>query len=95
MTLRTDFIILPAAERDIEDILRYTLERWGEEQVVAYWSTIWDAAQLLRRFPEMGRPGLRPDEREYLLPHHIIVYRFDESRNLIVILRIVSHGRRR
>lgn len=35
MTLNTELIILPEADRDIEDILQYTLEAWGEEREAA------------------------------------------------------------
>lgn len=30
----TEFIILPEADQDIDDILQYTLETWEEEQDV-------------------------------------------------------------
>ncbi len=97
MTSRTDFIILPEADRDIEEILQYTIERWGDDQADAYWNTIWEAAQQIRAFPSIGRPRPQSDEREYILPHHLIVYWHDVDRDRIEIRRLVSHrrGRRR
>ncbi len=39
----TDLIIDPEAEQDIQDILQNSLDTWGDDQVEAYWSVIWDA----------------------------------------------------
>ena len=95
MTLNTELIILPEADRDIEDILQYTLEVWGEEQEAAYWSVLWDAFTRIRQFPEIGRPQSteNPHIRELHLAHHTVVYRREPSQ--IVILRIVNPRRRR
>lgn len=35
--------VLLYGDRDIENILQYTLEVWGEEQEAVYWSVLWDA----------------------------------------------------
>jgi len=43
----TDLIIDPEAEQDIQDILQYTLDTWGDDQVEASWSVIWDAFQRI------------------------------------------------
>ena len=89
----TDLIIDPEAEQDIQDILQYTLDTWGDDQVEAYWSVIWDAFQRIRVFPEMGRRRPFPNEREVVLAHHIIVYR--HHRNIVTVLRILNPRRRR
>lgn len=94
MTSNTDLVISSDAERDIQEILHYTLDTWGDDQVTAYWSVIWDALQRIRAFPTMGRSSpYASDEREVVLEHHTIVYRYQS--NTVTILRIVSPRRRR
>jgi toxin ParE1/3/4 len=94
MKSSTDFIISPEAEQDIQEILRYSLETWGEDQISAYWSVIWDAAHRIRSFPEIGRLSpVRSGERELSLPHHTIFYRY--AGNTVTILRIVNPRRKR
>lgn len=89
----TEFIILPSAEGDIADILQYTLEQWGDDQVDRCWSILWDAFERIRQFPEIGRQpaSAHSDEREYVLPNHTIVYQVVSGRTLI--LRIVNPRR--
>ena len=69
---RIDLEIQDQAERDIADIFQYTLQQWGEDQLEAYWSTLWDAFDRIRQFPDLGRPvdGLSPNIREHILRHH-------------------------
>jgi plasmid stabilization system protein ParE len=55
--------------------------------------TINDAIQGLRRFPEMGKPGLEGGTREFVVPaffSYIVAYRVDRSE-AVQILRI-WHG---
>jgi plasmid stabilization system protein ParE len=37
---RIDLEFQAVAEEDIADILQYTLQRWGEEQLEAYWTIL-------------------------------------------------------
>ncbi|HYI25070.1 MAG TPA: type II toxin-antitoxin system RelE/ParE family toxin [Thermomicrobiales bacterium] len=92
---RTDLVISPEAELDIKEILQYTLTTWGDDQVDAYWSIIWDSLQRIRSFPEIGKQRRHAQEREFLLPHHIAIYRWDPQVNRVTILRIRSHRQRR
>ncbi len=93
MTSNTDLVISLDAERDIQEILQYTLNTWGDDQVTAYWSVIWEAFQRIRAFPQMGRRRPQSDEREYPLRQHTIVYRYRD--NTVTILRIINPRRRR
>lgn len=93
MTSNIDLVITSDAERDIQEILQYTMDTWGDDQVTAYWSVIWDAFQRIRAFPHLGRSRSQPDEREYALRHHTIVYRY--RGDTVTILRIVNPRRRR
>jgi len=90
-----DFIVLPEADKDIADILQYTLETWGEDQEAAYWTVPWEPFKRIRLFPDLGRvrSSDSPTIHELHLAHHTIVYRRELNR--IVILRIVNARRRR
>lgn len=80
------------ANRDIDDILQYTLDQWGLAQMRAYEQALFDAFEKLRRFPETGRvheDGLR----EFVLRHHVILYRFDADT--ITVLRVMHQRRLR
>ena len=51
------------AERDIRDILQYTLETWNEQQRDIYAEALTEGIQRIADFPDIGRttPALRPD----------------------------------
>lgn len=91
----TEFIILPEAEDDIADILRYTGQAWGEEQQIRYLAALWDAFKRVQGFPDIGRrrPDLEPAIRELHLTHHTIVYRREPAR--VSILRVINPRRLR
>ncbi len=93
MTSNTDLVINPDAERDIQGILQYTLDTWGDDQVTAYWSVIWEGFQRIRAFPHIGRRRPKPDERELILRYHTIVYHYRD--NTVTILRILNPRRKR
>lgn len=44
----------PRAKRDIADVLRYTRERWGDDQAVKYRELIRRALQAIGTDPECG-----------------------------------------
>jgi len=93
MTSRISLAI--SARVHIEDILQYTLATWGSGQRERYEDVLYAAFERIRTFPEIGHPVVgRPSNiREDHLEHHIIYYRREPDR--IVILRIVSPRRRR
>jgi toxin ParE1/3/4 len=53
---------------------------------------IYDTVQILRRFPESGKPGIEEETREFVVPKlpYIVVYRV-LSAGAVQILRI-WHG---
>lgn len=95
MTSNIEVLLLPQAREDVRDILQYTFDTWGSGQRDAYRHVLERAYERLRAFPDIGHPAAgRPSNiREYHLEHHIIYYRREPDR--IVILRIVSPRRRR
>lgn len=95
MRSSTRLLVLPAAEQDLAEILRYTSETWGSGQAESYESVLRNAFAPLQLFPKLGRPSYdTPNERELILRHHTIRYRIDETVNTVTILRIVNPRRR-
>ncbi|MCO5119192.1 MAG: type II toxin-antitoxin system RelE/ParE family toxin [Burkholderiaceae bacterium] len=50
-----DFRFSAGAEHDLEDIIDYTIERWGVDQAVKYMDGLEDLAGTLARTPALGR----------------------------------------
>jgi toxin ParE1/3/4 len=95
MTSSIRLVITPGAERDVENIAQYTLERWGSRQVATYRSLLYAAFHRIQAFPDLGR-AVSPDDpnlRELVLDYHTIVYRRDPDA--VTILRIVNPRRLR
>lgn len=82
-------VLSPRARRDFIDILRYTGETWGEQQLGVYRDKIDEALQQLGRNPSLGhhRSDLPDTHRAYLVGSHIIVYRDQDTR--IAVVRIL------
>lgn len=66
----------PSALQDIEDILRYTGETWGEAQLTLYEAKIDAALRALGRDPDVehARSDLPTTHRADLVGAHVIVY---------------------
>ena len=67
----------PKARQDFIDILRYTGEKWGQAQLLAYRDKIDEALQSISRNPQVGhrRSDLPATHLAYVVGSHIIVYR--------------------
>lgn len=95
MTSSISLYVTVRARPHIEDILQYTLDTWGIDQRDRYESLLYAAFDRIRDFPDIGHPapGGRSNLREYHLEHHIIRYRREPDR--VVIVRILSSRQRR
>lgn len=82
-------VLSPKAEQDIEGILRYTGESWGERQLVVYRDKIGDALDRLVRNPGSGHlsADLPDTHRLYPVGSHVIVYRLKDQ--VIEVIRIL------
>lgn len=82
--------LTPAAERDLEDIWRYTEETWGRAQAERYVDGLWSVLQRLTSFPEMARlrAEFTPPVRVHATGRHVIVY--IDSPESIDIIRILG-----
>lgn len=67
----------PEAQKDFTSILRYTGERWGHDQLLAYRDKLNDVITMLDRNPQLGHQSRElPDtHRLYFAGSHVIVYR--------------------
>jgi len=79
----------PRARQDFVDILRYTGETWGQNQLLAYRDKIKDALTAIADNPEIGqhRDDLPSTHSAYFVGSHIIIYRIiGDSIGLVRIL---------
>jgi toxin ParE1/3/4 len=94
MTSPIELIVTPQADRDIRDILQYTIQRWGSGQEDRYRQVLLSALERVRTFPDIGHPaeGRPSNIRIYHLRHHFIQYQREPDK--VVILRIINPRRR-
>ena len=61
--------------------MRYTGERWGQAQLLAYRDKIDEALQSIAHNPQLGhhRSDLPTTLRAYVVGSHLIVYQGDEN----------------
>jgi toxin ParE1/3/4 len=79
----------PKARQDFVDILRYTGETWGMDQLLAYRDKINNALQEIGENPQRGhhRDDLPLTHFAYLVGSPVVVYRADVSS--IGVVRIL------
>lgn len=79
----------PQARQDFIDILRFTGETWGQDQILIYRDKINIALQAIGLNPQLGhhRDDLPSTHRAYPVGSHVIVYRLD--RECIGVVRIL------
>jgi toxin ParE1/3/4 len=77
---------------DYHQLLLYTLQQWGEEQLVEYEAAFNEAFTSLGEYPAIGRArdDLRPGCRSLLVGRHVIFYVV--QRQSVRIIRIL-HSR--
>ena len=80
------YILSRRAERHLQHIFEYGIEQFGERQAAAYSTQLTNCFQLLAENPRMGRlsPSIRPGLRRHEHSSHVIIYREEKKRVLIV-----------
>jgi toxin ParE1/3/4 len=70
-------ILSPKAQQDIENILRYTGEQWGEKQIEIYRDKLTGALETILGNPASGHGSTELPETHHVYPvgSHVIVYR--------------------
>ncbi len=83
--------IVPLAQSDIEDILQYTHETYGEKQRRNYSDAIRQALENIRATPKLGhsRDDIDPGYRAWNVNSHTIIYGIEGK--LVSVFRIL-HG---
>jgi toxin ParE1/3/4 len=81
--------VSPQAQQDIIDILRYTGEKWGQEQLLLYSNKLDTAIVMIGQHPEIGQriPEISETHRLYLVGSHVVVYRIQNE--LVSISRLL------
>ena len=93
-------ILVPAAEADIEDVLAFTLERWGEAKYEQYLALIEQALEALADDPHSGRsrPSIHPDAWVYFIARpgrrarHLFLYEIGDH-DTAYIYGLIYDGR--
>ncbi len=77
---------------DLTDIQQYTLETFGEHQLLKYESLLNEALILLRSSPNIGhnRPDIPNEYLAWSIGEHLFIYRIEDS---IIYLVRVLHSR--
>jgi toxin ParE1/3/4 len=80
------------AQRDLEDIWRYTRDHWNEDQAALYVGQVHAALSLLSANPGLSRTAddIRAGLRRYAVGSHVLFVRVDASS--IRLVRVL-HGR--
>lgn len=83
------FRLTRAARRDLVEIGRFTLQRWGEKQALRYLTQLDERLRSLALEPEAGRrcDELRPGYWRYREGRHVIFYRAEGKQ--LEIIRIL------
>lgn len=85
-------IFSPEAEKDVESILRYTLEQWGLKQFHVYKDALNAACIALAEKPNRpeskNRDEIKVGTKSYLVQKHVIFYRVQPGQ--VEIIRILN-----
>ena len=84
-----EYRLTPAAERDLERIWTYTLQRWGVEQAIQYTDILTATFVELAQSPKtaMACDQIRPGYRRRSVERHMIYFRITAYG--IAIIRIL------
>ena len=84
------YILKELAQKDMEDIWKYTVKKWNINQAISYIDSLEEGFNLLSDNPEMCRENFEfiPPVRIYPCYSHLIIYLILPNIN-INILRIL------
>jgi toxin ParE1/3/4 len=86
-------VFTAAAKTDIQRVIRYTRQRWGPQQVLAYRELILEARNRLEATPSIGhhREGLPPDGQVFHIGQpgkpasHFFLYQVVQGKTVVVL----------
>ena len=76
------------ARQELEEIRRFSVERWGAVVAHAYLGDIRDAARAMAERPERGRP-LRGRLRIHRERSHYLILNVDAERQCVTVARVL------
>jgi toxin ParE1/3/4 len=84
-----EFRLTPRAERDLQDIWRYTARRWSLDQAEIYISSLLDTLDALAQEPTLGRAAedIRRGYRRQNSGSHVIFYKTEKYG--VAVIRIL------
>ncbi|MEH6663787.1 MAG: type II toxin-antitoxin system RelE/ParE family toxin [Brevundimonas sp.] len=85
----TRYVLSPAAQADLEDIWRYSVERWSPSQAERYVLAIRDACDDLATGVQAGQDAgdIRVGYRRLRVGSHVLFFR--QSGNVLDVVRIL------
>jgi toxin ParE1/3/4 len=88
-----DFILSADAEADLDEIRKFTVEKWGEVKAPEYLESVFSAFATLALQPELGpaRPELGEYVRVLMVGQHLIFY--EPNPRGIEVLRVLHQKR--
>jgi len=81
--------LTPAAVRDLEDIWRYTVQRWSISQADRYIDRLTACFEALAQAP-LSAPAcdhIRPGYRRQLVESHVVYFR--TGQDMVTVVRIL------
>ena len=76
-----------SAQQDFQDILSYTLLKWGEHQFVEYKNLLDSALNAIVYNPTVGRMKNGSTIRIFPVGRHMVFYRLE--KNIVYVIRIL------
>ncbi|MEM8826033.1 MAG: type II toxin-antitoxin system RelE/ParE family toxin [Pseudomonadota bacterium] len=74
--------------KELEEIRRFSVARWGRPVAVRYLEDVRDAAKRLADMPELARP-LRRELRIFRVRSHYLIVHVDEDKDRLAIARVL------
>ena len=82
--IKFSLVLSLQAEQDLADILRYTMDRWGEKQQEKYQESLDRAIRSIEKSPDIGRYKSLYAMYFLNVERHVIAYKVIEKEIFIV-----------
>lgn len=82
-----DYRLSRHASLVIDEIIRYTIAHFGDEQAAEYVTGLYHSFDLLTDNPKLGRSWAGGDKRLYIYRSHYVLYRIMPDHLIITDIR--------
>ncbi|MEZ8968121.1 type II toxin-antitoxin system RelE/ParE family toxin [Vibrio breoganii] len=88
----THYKLSSAAQSDLIEIRRYTLERWGQTQWTTYFSELKQSMELLANNQQLGIGVSELGQNYFRFPlkHHVIYY-IQKQEHIVIVAVLGKH----